>query len=213
MGRRKQELELMPGMTLGSMALHALLQCSVEEVVVVVHPSDPLNWLSKEFDERVLGQPSQDSPSVRIVISERADDGMAYSLRTGLEALPWIQPNGEYALPDAILVMLADQPFVDKTHLERLMDRYSKQSNLDYVASSSWNEENGTYALMPPAILSKSMFAAVTKLEGDTGARKLFADARYRGEAVSARSNGVLLDVDNPIDLELAFAFNRSVRP
>ncbi len=205
----------MPGMTLGSMALHALHQCSVEKIVVVVHPCDPLKWLSMELVESIPGMPSQDSPSVQIVISERADDGMAYSLHAGFEALlgSGIQPNVEHALPDAILVVLADQPFVDKVHLERLMDRYSKQSNLDYVASSSWNEENGTYALMPPAILSKSMFAAVTKLEGDTGARKLFADARYRGEAVSAIANEVLLDVDNPIDLELAIAFNRSVRP
>ncbi|WP_307470228.1 nucleotidyltransferase family protein [Paenibacillus harenae] len=213
MGRRKQELVLMPGIALGRMALHALLQCSVEEAVIVVHPSDPLNWApEEELSMRSQHFRHKGAPSIRMIRCERADEGMAYSLRKGLTALLSGRSDAKL-VPDAILVLLADQPFVDRKHIERLLSRFREQPHLDYVASVPGDAEDFPLTLMPPAILSRTMYEAIEELEGDEGARKLFANARFHGEFVSAVSDEVLLDVDNQVDLELAIELCKSIRP
>lgn len=189
----------MPGVALGSMALHALLQCNVEEVVVVVHPNDPLDWLPNELEGRI-----------RVKRSDRADDGMAYSLRAGLNELR--NRSDERLEPDAILVLLADQPFVNRVHIDRLLNRFRQEPSLDYVASIVTSESDGNRALMPPAVLSRTMYTAIGELKGDAGARKLFSDSRFHGDVLSAVSSEILLDVDNPIDFELAIKLFRTFR-
>lgn len=182
-------------MPLGGIALHALLQCRLDRVAIVVHPQDPLYWISPEVKAR-LAHPES---AVRIVRSERAEDGMAYSLRSGLEYLLSFRP-GE---PDAVAVVLADQPFVDEEHLNRLLGCYRSQPGLDFAASAK-EAGDGTSVLMPPVVLSRAMFEAVRELEGDAGARKLLALPRFKGSSLAPGANDILFDVDDPADLERA---------
>lgn len=122
---------------------------------------------------------------VNKVVCPEAPSGMSYSLRSGLQA-------AEEDRPDALLVMLADQPFVDAAHIGRLIQAYEEADDPDYSASK---KPDG--ALMPPALLGRRLFAELKLLKGDTGARKLFQSARYRGIAVTASQPELLLDVDD----------------
>ncbi|MBW7461689.1 NTP transferase domain-containing protein, partial [Paenibacillus sepulcri] len=99
MGETKLSLELSPGITLGSRALREMRQCGLDSLTVVVRPEDPLLWLYDRKDYR--------SPlaKYRIVACKEAHLGMSHSIREGLAALLSDEP-------DAIVVALADQPFI-----------------------------------------------------------------------------------------------------
>lgn len=185
MGRHKLSLELAPGKPLGLFALEAMLLCrEIAEVVAVVREDDELTWAAAPD----LVHYSQ--AKLRFAACTNADQGMAYSLRYGLA-----QALRGAAKTDAVLVVLADQPFVTSELLGRLAEEFARDRSLDYVACSC----NGTPH--PPALLSAAMFPAVESLVGDAGARKLLADAAWRGKLVDVISAAVFGDVDTPDDL------------
>lgn len=68
---------------------------------------------------------------------------------------------------DALLICLADMPFVPATHLRALAEAPEQ----GIIASS-----NGTTA-MPPAMFPRETFEKLTKLSGDGGARALLDSA------------------------------------
>ncbi len=109
-----------------------------------------------------------------IHINPAPETGLASSLRIG------IANAGD---TDAVLIALADMPFVTQDHLIALIAAAATGR-----ASASCMPA-GTP--MPPAILPRAMFGAVAMLGGDQGARALLADA-VRVEA----SPAVLADID-----------------
>ncbi|AJY77749.1 hypothetical protein VN24_14720 [Paenibacillus beijingensis] len=134
--------------------------------------------------------PKQDGPGPQpeIAVCPEAHLGMSYSLRRGLSAA---RAGGA----GAVLVVLGDQPFVDAPLLTRLIERYRLAPGLDYVACG-----NGG-AAMPPALMAHTMFAAMDKLEGDKGARGLFADPHYKGDIIEVPDRAVFLDADTEEDM------------
>lgn len=182
----KLSLELAPGKRLGAIALMAMLACnSLDSVTVIVRDNDRLRWLPgpEESKDR--------ETKLRIVACSQASSGMSYSIREGLQ-------SALRADPQAIMVALADQPFITTDLLDRMADVYRGDPTLDYVACS-----NGSIA-MPPVLFAPSMFEALSRLEGDAGARKLIASSEYRGKRVEAESDFAFADVDTPSDLEEA---------
>lgn len=102
--------------------------------------------------------------------------GMSRSLAMGVAAA---------SEADAVLVLLADMPFVSKRHIEQLMVQYD--AAIGVIASS----RHGVRA--PPAILGRAMFAKVLALSGDRGARDLIAEA-----PVVEGAPDMLRDIDTP---------------
>ncbi|MFB9329009.1 NTP transferase domain-containing protein [Paenibacillus aurantiacus] len=182
MGEPKLSLELSPGITLGSRALREMWRCGISPIVVVVRPDDPLLWLCERDEARAV------LPELRIAPCRDAAQGMSRSLQAGIEAL-----RGEQ--PDAVLIALADQPFVSSLQLRRLMKIYQANSSLDYVASGKGQTP------MPPVILSRSLFPAIRNLEGDEGARRIFRDPEYRGMVARFAAEWSFVDVDTPEEL------------
>ena len=86
---------------------------------------------------------------------------------------------------DALLVALADMPFVPQEHLSALIEACRTAS--DMVCSSDGN------ARTPPAIFGRDRIAALTKLDEDVGARALLKNAR-----TLACPPEWLVDIDTP---------------
>ena len=90
---------------------------------------------------------------------------------------------------DAILICLADMPFVSLGHLRTLVAKLDFPSGVTIVGSRANDTDNA----MPPAVFSREMLDHLLSLEGDSGARELLR------HAVSVQvSSKELADFDDP---------------
>lgn len=108
--------------------------------------------------------------------------GLSVSLRLGIGAARKGQAQ-------AVLLCLADMPFVTTSHLEALLARFHAD-DAPVVASS----RDGV--AMAPALFARSRFAALSKVRGDRGGRALLASA-----ALVPAATGTLIDIDRPEDM------------
>lgn len=185
MGEAKLSMELAPGVTVGSRGLLELRRSGLQPIVVVVRPGDPLLWLCDKASG--FGQ----LPKFRISLCKDASEGMSRSIRQGVQAL---LPEE----PDAVLIALADQPFISTSLLQRLVSVYQEDPTVDYVASGY-----GDIAA-PPVIFSKALFPRLCRLEGDTGARGMLQSPDYRGRVVRYAAEWSFVDVDTREQLDKA---------
>lgn len=161
------------------MALRVLLSSGITDIYIVIRPEDPLDWISGDL---------VDNAAMHIVRCYDAPLGMSFSLRCGLEAAI------DEKTP-AVLIVLADQPFINGTIITNLISTFHNQPELHYVASTT-----SEGILTPPVVLARSMFVAVQQLEGDVGARKLLGMPQYQGDSVYCDDPLLLYDVDNEED-------------
>jgi len=118
-----------------------------------------------------------------VAANARWDEGLATSLRAGLEALP--------GNVDAALVLLVDQPHVDAAALERLLTAWRKRPSLP--AAARYDGRSGV-----PAVLPRRRWRALRELRGDQGARALL---RGSGTVTLVDMPEAALDIDTPDDL------------
>jgi molybdenum cofactor cytidylyltransferase len=100
------------------------------------------------------------------------------------------------ARPKAILIALADMPFVPVAHVEALLAQFDESRPI--VASIAGRTSG------PPALFGDSLFDALEGLNGDQGARALLRDAFVVAAPVHA-----LADIDTSDDLAAAAALAR----
>jgi len=180
------------------MGLLALLSSDLHKVKVVVHSDDSKAWI---YAERcAVGTLDRFQLStVSVIVCAEASMGMSYSIRCGLESLLREEPS-----LNAVVIALADQPFITSGMINELIHCWSERSELDFVATAVHEGDDGEIVLMPPAILSRSMFDSLFQLRGDTGARKLFESTDFQGYGLLAGDRQSLFDVDTPADFDLA---------
>ncbi|RED65979.1 nucleotidyltransferase family protein [Cohnella lupini] len=184
----KLSLELAPGSRLGTLAISEMIGSDLfDSIIVVVREQDGLLWIP-EPSRRSNGEAEAE---IRIVPCAEASRGMSFSLREGLKEALALQP-------DAVMIVLADQPFITSRLLSSLIASYKNEPDSDFVACA------GRSNAMPPVLFSPSMFSALSGLEGDAGARKLLASPAYRGVLVEVASETMFTDVDTPFDLQEA---------
>jgi CTP:molybdopterin cytidylyltransferase MocA len=97
---------------------------------------------------------------VDTVIHQGYEEGMASSLRAGLQQMLQVHP-----LLDGVLVMVCDQPYVDGAHLRALVT--TQRATGAPVVASAYANTKGV-----PAVFHKEMFGALLSLTGDKGARR-----------------------------------------
>lgn len=123
--------------------------------------------------------------AVTVVENATWMEGQATSLLLGIQA-------ATSAGADAVLVMLADQPFIDSDALEKLIGVFDEKHRL--VAS----HYSGTIGA--PAIFGSEFFNDLKRLSGDQGAGKWL---RERGEEVTSVDLAeAATDIDTPDDLK-----------
>jgi molybdenum cofactor cytidylyltransferase len=126
---------------------------------------------------------------VHIVENKEWQEGMASSIRCGLENIADILP-----MTDSVLLMVCDQPYVSSSLLLSLVEK--KQETGMPIIASSYEGKNGT-----PALFNKSFFPALMELKGDKGARKLIEDNPDK-VALILFPEGIT-DIDTAEDYEL----------
>jgi molybdenum cofactor cytidylyltransferase len=124
----------------------------------------------------------------RMHIVEAPDhaEGIAASLRAGIAALP--------GNASGVLVFLGDMPMVPDHVLEPLARALAHAPAAVPVFEGQWGH---------PTAISESLFPRLRLIEGDRGARVLLKSLQARVAEIAAPTNGVLLDVDAPGDLEI----------
>lgn len=140
----------------------------------------------------VLGAEAQsirnavDMGRARVIVNESYAHGMSTSLRAGVGAL------GDNV--DRAVVILADQPDVDASLIDQLLD--AQESSMLPAAALDFDG-----LPHPPVVLARELWPHIDELRGDVGLRQLLRqdpDRIARIRASRPRSHPV--DIDTPDD-------------
>ena len=169
LGRDKLAELLLDGRSIGARVVDTALNSQLDHVIVVGSQPFRPDWLTWIFDEALRRDRAE------YLYCAEASTGMSASLKCGLEGA-----TSQGA--QAIMILLADQPFVQTSSLDALLHLYHDVHNssrpeqmYDYIAA-----RNGA-SVQPPVILTSTMYEAVRQLQGDCGAGMLLKSGRYRG--------------------------------
>lgn len=188
MGCDKLSLPLGDG-TVGSQALRAACSSQLDEVLVLTKPHDPLIWLQGPAME----MDADACTKIHQVECPDASLGQSYTLRGGILA-------AESRRAEAVVVMLADQPFVPTTMIDQIIRTYRNGMREDPAArcvAASYRS-----IPRPPILFSQELFSVLKQLQGDTGAKTLFRDGRLTPVVIEYFTPEYFDDIDTPADYE-----------
>jgi molybdenum cofactor cytidylyltransferase len=173
MGRNKMLMEL-GGEPLARRAVRAALDAGADPVIAVLgHEADGVRAV-------LAGLPC------RTVVNADYAQGVRLSLQAGVRALP--------ADARAVVVVLADMPFVTAAMIRAVMDRY-RGGAAPLVVS----EYGGVNA--PPTLYDRALFDELLAMTGEGCGKQVVK--RHRQEAVPVPwPEAALADVDVPEDYE-----------
>ena len=163
----------------GKTLLHRAVETAVESIyqpVVVV--------LGANFEK--TRAEIEDLP-VEIVFNENWQSGLSSSIKTGIENLLQFAPDA-----GAVVVALADQPFVTSTHLNLFADEFYRSNKL--VVAAEYNETVGV-----PALFAREVFADFQMLSGDKGAKPIIE--KHGNSLLTIDLPEAAFDIDTPFDL------------
>ncbi len=103
-------------------------------------------------------QAQVDFSTATVLINPAFAEGQSASVKTAVRALP--------ADVDAVLFLLSDQPLVDPTVIELLIEAYRRQPAA--IVQPRYHEGRGN-----PVLIARPLFPELLNLTGDTGARPL----------------------------------------
>lgn len=126
--------------------------------------------------------------TVNIVVNPEWKEGMASTIRCGLQTLVKLNPQIE-----AAILMVADQPFVTAELLNNLIDSHIKNGNR--IVASKYGGTFGT-----PVLFNKSFFSELLELTGDMGAKSLVR--KYMNEAAFVSFPKGEIDIDTAEDYQ-----------
>jgi molybdenum cofactor cytidylyltransferase len=106
-------------------------------------------------------QPGIEDKRLSVVINEQWQEGIASSIRCGLQYLCTKEPAVESAL-----FMVCDQPYINAALLNKLVTLQRQKGHA--IVASEYAAATGI-----PAIFDKKLFPALLQLKGDAGAKKL----------------------------------------
>jgi molybdenum cofactor cytidylyltransferase len=118
----------------------------------------------------------------RIVENSEWNEGMASSIRRGVEAIE--------AEVDAIILMLCDQPLIDA----QILNRFAEKSGEGLVAA----EYGGTIGV--PALFASEFFDELRALRGKDGAKKILLTNENRVARIVCPEAAI--DIDTAADVQ-----------
>ncbi len=129
-------------------------------------------------------------PKFVIALNKAPARGMGHSIAVGVHVAMQFKP-------DAVLVCMADMPFIERPQLELLLQNLGGEAGNDVVHSG------GPDGARPPSAFTSDCFAALEQLDGDAGARAIMTDPARRILGLNFPAP-LLQDVDTREDLDLA---------
>lgn len=139
------------------------------------------------FAERLTGELS--GLPVTVAVNRQWTEGMSSSIRAGLKAL-----GVESAGPNAVIIMLCDQPLVSARFLDRLVAVH--QASGRGIVAAEYAGEGGV-----PALFSRAYYGELAALRGSRGAQALIV--RYAKEGARIALPEAARDVDRLEDMLL----------
>ncbi len=124
----------------------------------------------------------------KIVENEEWNEGLASSIRKGLEAVLISHPDTE-----AVILVLCDQPFLSAEILRQILEKYH-DTGLPIV-HCLYGEASG-----PPTLFHRSMFPYLMELKGGQGAKKVVG--RFPDQAAFIDFPQGKWDIDTPEDYQ-----------
>lgn len=170
MGRPKLELPV-GGKKMSRLVAETLLAASFDRVRVVTAPGSKLDLPS--------------DPRLERVENRQAYEGIASSIRKGLEELP---PETE-----VVAIALADLPFVRRETLSELCRAW--ESHRGPILYPEYRGRQGH-----PVFWDRSFFDELRSLEGDRGGKAVLERHLDAAVALPVDDPGVCLDIDTPDD-------------
>ncbi len=173
MGSPKQLLAWEHTTLLGH-AIETAISSRADQVLVLLgaEASDILNSLNMD--------------GIEIIVNEDWKEGLGSTIRKGVIFIESLDP-----VPDAVLLMLADQPLLGANHLDTLISEI-KKGNVGIVCTT-YDEKLGV-----PAVFIRKYFSELAQLQGDRGAGKLIAS--HSDQAVGIPAGRNVVDLDTPQD-------------
>lgn len=173
MGERDKLLEEVNGMPILRHLAREVIGSKAAELHVVLRPKDA------EREAALEGLDFNRVPSLNW------KDGMSASIRAGLKAL---RPGC-----DAALIMLADMPDIESTHIDQLIAEYDPKAGREIVRAVSPSGQPGH-----PVLFGRRFFESLASLTGDRGARTLFGEVQDFTYDVPLPGRTALTDLDTP---------------
>jgi molybdenum cofactor cytidylyltransferase len=169
LGEPKQAL-LFRGKTLLQQAIQVARDsmCNPVTVVLGAHPV------------AALTEPAH--PALAVVHNHAWHEGMASSIRAGLECLLTMEP----ALPSCIF-MVCDQPYVTADVLNALIEH--RQAGTNRIVASAYGNTLGT-----PVLFDQAFFPELLALQGQEGAKKVILKYPADVKAVPFPLGGIDID-------------------
>ncbi len=168
------------GKTLVERALDVVPEAEVRETIVVLgHEADAVAAAVRAWK------------GVRVVVNADYRAGMSTSIRAGVLSLA--------RDTEGVLVLLADQPFVTRSLLVRMLKAFEGERTKDKIVAAAYGD-----VVTPPAIFPRTYFRELSELGGDRGARSVIQ--RHVGSLllVRVRARHILADVDTREEFEAA---------
>ncbi|HEU4414535.1 MAG TPA: NTP transferase domain-containing protein, partial [Candidatus Angelobacter sp.] len=174
MGTPKQLLQI-GGKPLLQVSLENVRASGVDEIILVL--GFAADRITKEIP----------LPGIKVVRNEEFEQGMGTSLRAGLAA---VDPKAR-----AALIVLADQPLVRATTLDRLIDFHSESGGQIIIPTYRGFRGN-------PVLLDRSVFPELRELSGDVGCRAIFGSHTENIRKLPVDDIGILQDLDSVDDYQ-----------
>lgn len=124
-----------------------------------------------------------------IAVNKKPSQGLGHSIALGAQIALQFKP-------DAIMVCMADMPFIEPWLLERMAAQL-QEGRADIIHAGAQGRPH------PPTIFGKACFEQLAALDGDDGAKSLMRSDALRIAAFNAPAP-LLFDVDTRDDLALA---------
>lgn len=175
LGQPKQLLPYRDTTIIGHIVKQALASTASNTVAVIGASADQLRTELDRF-------------SINIVENDAWQDGMASSIRVGIQALEQLEMP-----PTAVLLMTADQPHVSTSLIDRLIDAYDHQPNR--IVACEYEDTVGV-----PVLFDQSYFEQLKKLKGDHGAKEIIQG--HADQVVTVDFPEGAYDIDNSSDLD-----------
>ena len=176
LGKPKQLLNY-KGKTLLAHSLQIAIETQLQPIVTVLGAN--LDTLKQSIEPT----------NTNIVINQEWSEGMASSIRCGIEELLKIAPSRA-----GVIIMVCDQPYVTAKLLTDLVEKHEDSSKP--IIASRYNNNIGT-----PALFDKTIFALLLSLKGDSGAKKIMKSNPDWVETVNFPFGEI--DIDTSLDYEL----------
>ncbi|MFZ6663409.1 nucleotidyltransferase family protein [Peijinzhouia sedimentorum] len=123
---------------------------------------------------------------IKVLFNEDWQEGMSSSLRRAIEAV------GDLSNLKGLLVLLIDQPYVDRDLLKLLISKF--EENPEKPITSFYKNVTGV-----PAIFPRVLWNDLLEISGDKGARQLL---QKREDVISIPFPKGAIDLDFPEDFE-----------